>query len=148
MEPDLDMGIGATLRNAREQKGLSVDECADTTRIRRKYLDALEEEQYAALPEPAYARGFLRTYATMLGVDAARMVELYDQSATESAPSSGSLELRAREAPRPGGGGERRSNPRGRRMIWFAVGVLAVVALGYLAARGVAVEPAVPYFSR
>ncbi len=61
--------IGETLRAARERRGLSLSEASRLTRIAPRFLVALEEDDYAALPAPVYARGFLRSYAALLGLD-------------------------------------------------------------------------------
>jgi cytoskeleton protein RodZ len=63
-------GIGELLRSAREARGLSLDEIEAATRIRKRYLEALEAEAFDQLPGPAYAKGFVRTYATYLGLAA------------------------------------------------------------------------------
>lgn len=70
--------IGNTLRSARSRRGLELQDCEHETRIRARYLGALEDERFDILPEPAYARGFLRTYATFLGLDGRVLVEEYD----------------------------------------------------------------------
>jgi cytoskeletal protein RodZ len=69
--------LGETLRQARLDKSVSLADAARDTRIRRSYLEALEAEDYAALPPAVYTRGFLRTYAEYLGVNAQAMVDLY-----------------------------------------------------------------------
>lgn len=61
--------IGETLRAARERRGLSLSEASRLTRIAPRFLVALEEDDYGALPAPVYARGFLRSYATLLGLE-------------------------------------------------------------------------------
>jgi cytoskeleton protein RodZ len=63
------LDIGDTLREARTRSGLELDDAAVATRIRVKYLAALEDERFSALPEDVYARAFLRTYADYLGLD-------------------------------------------------------------------------------
>lgn len=63
------LDIGGTLREARTRSGLALDDAAAATRIRIKYLAALEDERFGALPEDVYARAFLRTYANFLGLD-------------------------------------------------------------------------------
>jgi cytoskeleton protein RodZ len=65
--------IGQELREARLALGLSVPDMAERLRIRRPYLEALEEGRVADLPAVAYAAGFLRTYATALGLPAEEM---------------------------------------------------------------------------
>ena len=62
------MDIGNTLRDARRRKDLGLPDCEAATRIRGRYLTALEDERFELLPEAAYARAFLRTYAEVAGV--------------------------------------------------------------------------------
>lgn len=78
--------LGETLRQARLDKGVSLADAARETRIRRSYLEALESEDVAALPPPVYTRGFLRSYAEYLGLNAQAMVDLY-QPTTRREPS-------------------------------------------------------------
>jgi transcriptional regulator with XRE-family HTH domain len=70
--------IGSSLREARERQKLELSEIERETRIRSKYLQALEEDRFDRLPAPAYAKGFLRTYADYLGLDAQRFVDEYN----------------------------------------------------------------------
>lgn len=70
--------LGDLLRNAREKKSLSLERVEADTRIRYKFLLALENEDYGALPAPAYVRGFLKTYAAYLGLDPQQVLALYD----------------------------------------------------------------------
>jgi len=81
--------MGELLREARHRRGISVDEAEVQTRIRKKYLVALEEEDYSQLPEPVYARGFLQIYAEFLGIDPEFAGKLYQPPA--SPPSSTSI---------------------------------------------------------
>jgi len=67
-------GIGAELRDARLGRGHSIEDCQRATRISRRYLEALEQEEFSALPAPVFARGFLRSYAQFLGLDSTVMV--------------------------------------------------------------------------
>ena len=77
--------LGETLRQARLDKGVSLADAARETRIRRGYLEALEAEDPAALPPAVYTRGFLRTYADYLGLNAQAMVDLYQPSVRRDA---------------------------------------------------------------
>lgn len=70
--------IGSSLREARERQKLELSRIERDTRIRPKFLQALEDEQFDRLPAPAYAKGFLRTYADYLGLDAQRFVDEYN----------------------------------------------------------------------
>ncbi len=61
-------GIGEILKTAREQQGISLDDVAEATKIRTKYLRALEEENFDTLPGDVYARGFATAYLKYLGI--------------------------------------------------------------------------------
>ena len=63
------LGIGASLREERIRRGLTLETVEQSTRIRRRYLEAVEDERWDELPAEAYAKGFLRTYATYLELD-------------------------------------------------------------------------------
>lgn len=62
--------LGETLRRARTAQGIRIEDAERVTRIPRKYLEALELENFGILPAPVYARGFLRSYAGFLGLEA------------------------------------------------------------------------------
>ncbi len=61
--------VGDRLRQAREAKGLTLAQAEEITKIRRRFLQALEEEDYGQLPGEVFVRGFLRNYAVVLGLD-------------------------------------------------------------------------------
>jgi hypothetical protein len=67
--------IGSTLRDERIRRGLGIDEIEAGTKIRAKYLMALEDERFEVLPGAAYARAFLRDYAEELGLDPQSMID-------------------------------------------------------------------------
>jgi cytoskeleton protein RodZ len=69
--------IGATLREARMRERIDVSEIEATTKIRAKYLRALENEEWDLLPGPTFVKSFLRTYADTLGLDGKALVEEY-----------------------------------------------------------------------
>ena len=69
--------IGATLRTARMSARIDVSEIEAQTKIRAKYLRALENEEWDLLPGPTFVRSFLRTYAQALGLDAKALVDEY-----------------------------------------------------------------------
>ena len=72
--------IGRRLREAREARGLTLEAVEEETKIRRKYIDAMESGREADLPGEAYLKGFLRTYGNYLGLDGAALVEVYKSS--------------------------------------------------------------------
>lgn len=61
--------LGESLRSARSAKGLTLEDAERVTRIPRKYLEALELENFSILPAPVYARGFLRSYSQYLSLN-------------------------------------------------------------------------------
>jgi cytoskeletal protein RodZ len=132
LRPEL-LGIGERLHNAREAKGLSLRAVADLTRIRAIYLQALEEERFDLLPGAVYARGFLRTYADALGLDADRLLDAYPGALEPPppAPIGTAAEIPIQPAA-----------PRSRLRIiatYVAVvlgaGLLAIGVIGYLQLR-------------
>jgi cytoskeleton protein RodZ len=70
-------GIGDTLREARMRQGLDISDVESKTKIRAKYLRALENEEFSMLPGSTFVRTFLRTYAEVLGLDPHRLVDEY-----------------------------------------------------------------------
>lgn len=72
--------IGELLRNARESKGIGLSKAEDDTKIRRKYLQALEDGKYDALPGRVYTKGFLRIYAKYLGLDEVEILKDFSHS--------------------------------------------------------------------
>jgi cytoskeletal protein RodZ len=69
--------IGATLREARMRQRIDISEVESETKIRAKYLRALENEEWDLLPGPTYVKSFLRTYAEALGLDGKLLIEEY-----------------------------------------------------------------------
>jgi hypothetical protein len=70
--------IGASLREARNRRGLSPADVQKGLRIRERYLTALEEERWELLPGDAYIKGFLRTYAEFLGLNGTLYIDEYN----------------------------------------------------------------------
>jgi cytoskeleton protein RodZ len=73
----VDTGIGATLREARNRRKIELSEAEATIKIRVRYLRAIEDEEWDALPGVAYTRGFIRTYGYYLGLDGERLADEY-----------------------------------------------------------------------
>src|SRR5512133_1761500 len=69
--------IGTTLREARMRARIDISEIEAETKIRAKYLRALENEEWDLLPGPTYVKSFLRTYADALGLDGKLLIEEY-----------------------------------------------------------------------
>ncbi len=72
--------IGDELRRAREARGLSLRDIQAETKIRLRYLEALEDGDFSVIPGEVYARGFLRSYAQQLGLNSEEIMDRYRQS--------------------------------------------------------------------
>jgi cytoskeletal protein RodZ len=112
--------LGEMLRSARESRGLDRARIERDTRIRERYLAALERGAYDELPGEVYARGFLRTYATYLGLDPDAMTALYR------------IETRRTADRRPTQGRERRLATPQPRGFALAPGAVAAAVLTVL----------------
>ena len=81
--------IGDTLREARMRQHLDIADVESRTKIRAKYLRALENEEFGMLPGPTFVKTFLRTYAEALGLDPQALVEEYRIPAPNPSPVDG-----------------------------------------------------------
>ncbi len=77
-------GIGAEFAATRRHAGLDVSHVAATLRIRQEHLTAIEEGRFADLPAPAYAMGFVRSYAEFLGMDAGAAIQAFKEETQSS----------------------------------------------------------------
>jgi len=89
--------LGRILSETRIARGLTLDEVERDTRIAKRYLEALEREEFDALPAPVYCRAFLRTYAQYLGLDGNEILRLYPEKGRE--PDMAPLPQVSRPAP-------------------------------------------------
>jgi cytoskeleton protein RodZ len=122
--------IGDQLRETRMRNRIDIADVEATTKIRAKYLRALENEEWDLLPGQTFVKTFLRTYAEYLGLDARNLVEEYRaryerSAASDPAPFGASL------------GGRRARQQRTSFAPWMAVliGVIVLVAVLYLYGR-------------
>jgi hypothetical protein len=120
------MAIGATLRDARRRYGLEVREVEEQTKIRARYIRALENEDWETLPAPAYVRGFLRTYGQLLGLDGEMLADefrrRYGDGPASGTPTSGPPDPLLTERRRP-------SAPRFSRGVWIGGILVGIVVL-------------------
>lgn len=117
--PELDPAwrAGRKLAEARRQRGWSVDEVAERIRVRREFLEALEDMNVKLLPGKAYALAFLRSYARELGIDEKAIV---DQFQDECALTRDGAQPQIRTPA---------SRPRKERPWAIAAGLVALAAL-------------------
>ena len=74
------ISLGQYLKNEREQKGLSIDEAALETNIAKKYIEALEKDEYGFFPAEMYVTGFLSSYIEMLELDKELVLSMYKRA--------------------------------------------------------------------
>jgi hypothetical protein len=120
--------IGNSLREARLRQNLELTDAELATKIRGKYLRALEEEQFDVLPAQTYIKGFLRTYAEWLGLDGQLYVDEYN-----SRYVTGEDELPYR--PRRGGATRVRRRSDSKAVVYALAGIAVVTALVIVAWR-------------
>src|SRR5687767_5216310 len=111
--------IGSILRETRIREKIDITRVEEATKIRAKYLRALENEEWSVLPGPSYIKSFLRTYAEFLGVDAHMLVEEY--RARFEQPEQ--LEVPAFARNRPLRGRVRPPGPPSRAGLFVALGI-------------------------
>jgi hypothetical protein len=115
--------IGNSLHEARVRQSVTLQAAEIGTKIRAKYLKALEEEQFDALPAQTYVKGFLRTYADFLGLDGQLYVDEYNSRFVVGEEDPRPLRPRRSQA-RP----ERRSAGFESRAVLITLAAIAVVA--------------------
>ncbi|HZP57778.1 MAG TPA: helix-turn-helix domain-containing protein [Dehalococcoidia bacterium] len=120
--------LGKTLSQARVARGLTLEDCERDTRISKRYLDALEREDWKIFPAPVYSRAFLRTYAQYLGLNPNDLMRMFHAQAEQEAPEFKPLP-EIRQAPATG------------NVNWLLAGaVLAFLAVAgiflYMSSRG------------
>jgi cytoskeletal protein RodZ len=116
--------IGNSLREARVRQGIDYPTAESGTRIRTRYLRAMEDEDFDLLPDPSYVRGFLRAYASYLGIDPALVLDEYESRYGVLAHAL-SPEGRRRAQRRA----ERGPRRREAQLLWLAIGGVAGVAV-------------------
>lgn len=121
--------VGEFFRQVRETKGLTIDEVASKTRIRSDFVKALEDSNFAKLPDQVFARGFVRSYARSLGLDEEDAIQRFAESAGAFYEKQGERErLRQRQLEEDR---RRRSN---RKAVGIAI-MAAVLTLIFLLSR-------------
>jgi cytoskeletal protein RodZ len=120
--------IGNSLREARLRQGLEFPRIEAETKIRGKYLRALEEEQFEVLPGDTYVKGFLRTYADYLGLDGQLYVDEHNSRFTTSEEIT----------PAPSTPRRRRARPVESNLVVVALaGIVAVTVLVVVGLAGI-----------
>ena len=114
--------VGVALREAREQMGLNLADVANRLKFAPRQIEALEQDDFARLPEIAFVRGFVRSYAKLLQLDPGPLLAALPQPPAQSGLPVASMEKEVRF---PDAYAMRRQN-----YIWLAAGLAVAVALG------------------
>lgn len=138
------MGVGQKLQDERLRQGLSLEEIEEETKIRKYYLEALEQENYDVLPPQVYATGFVRKYAKILGLNEDEYSREFKQQAYSREEQVEMAEITEPLAPT-----NKVVLPWGNIMAGIIFLVLAIwignYVVGYIADRSTQeVEPQVP----
>jgi len=118
--------FGERLRREREMRGITLEEISESTKIARRHLEALEDEDFNHLPGGIFNKGFVRAYARYLGIDEDQAVADYVAVMNEQPAPENQFPLDVREKPNPA------LNPkRSRFPLALALAVLVGVLIGY-----------------
>lgn len=85
-ESSLQQSVGAQLRRAREARGMTVEGVGAAIRLAARQVEAIEADAYAELMNPTYARGFIRNYAALIGLDPQALLAQLDQQQVRATP--------------------------------------------------------------
>ena len=122
-QPDVDVAsttVGARLREERERQGFSEKQVADRLHITMHYVRAIETDGYQKLPGIVFARGYIKNYALLLGLDKDELIAQFDAMVEERSPQS-------RTFIRPG----RRGKKQKQLLLWLLIALFAFLA-GFL----------------
>lgn len=127
--PSITPSAGALLEEAREAVGLSIDEVSHLLKLAPRQVQALEQQDFAALPPRTFVRGFVRNYARLLNIDAdVVLAALPPEGPQTLSPAASSVKLSTRDMPVLPPYGERTTPSRTWKWL-FAIAVLAIIAV-------------------
>ena len=113
--------LGKKLKEARESKGLSLREVEEATKIRKKYLQALENEKFEEIPGRTYAKGFLKNYANFLSLDTKELVGEFEELVYNSFKDKDYTPVRTASSAKP--------KDRESKLFKYGLIILAVLIL-------------------
>jgi transcriptional regulator with XRE-family HTH domain len=152
--------MGQQFKEAREKRGLTLSQIAAQTHIKMQHLEMMERDDFSKMPAPMYARGFIRMYASFLGLDSAPLIEEYaarqqipveEPSPKPVAPSRTERRVATREEappkpPKPAAPPRQKFDWRGWKKAWGSavhvlpklLAILAIVLVVFGVSRCVA----------
>ncbi|WP_181186209.1 helix-turn-helix domain-containing protein [Alkalicoccus urumqiensis] len=122
--------LGTRLQNARQEKGYSLDELQQATKIQRRYLEAIEAGDFSKMPGEFYSRAFVKSYAEAVGLDPNQLFEEHADELPKPKPSeTENLPPRTARSKPADGGARRRSG--GASLLPTALAIIFVIAIGF-----------------
>lgn len=140
-EPPREESVGETLARARQSLGLSVEDCAQQLKLSPRKIEAMEQDRFDELPAGTFARGMLRSYAKLLGVDAAALIARGGEQMKGRDTTASAVSLRP---PIPFSEPGKRGNALYVGLSIAALALVAWVAWGWQQERGAAKLSFVP----
>jgi len=128
----VDDGVGKKLHEARTRKKLSLQQIEEATKIRGRYLGAIENDEWDQLPGDTYARAFIRTYGRFVGLDGDRLAEEHRRRRGAARPGERlpRVDPRPRPVVKKRHRGRRRIPPKLVAVIVTALVLAALLAIG------------------
>ena len=96
--------LGQYLRREREMRGVSLADVSEETKVKRRFLEVIEAGEHGDLPSPIYVRGFLRSYAAFIGLEAGDVLQRYQEALDQQVEAERQAATPESEAPPPSTG--------------------------------------------
>jgi cytoskeleton protein RodZ len=122
--------FGLHLKHERELRGVSLEEIAESTRIHIRYLEALESNEFDDMPGEVFVKGYIRSYARVIGSDSEEMVNVYDEAVGKD---------RKKELEKVAGSSEKASSGNKKAAGYALLGIvlIALSVFGYNVVDGI-----------
>lgn len=123
--------LGALLRKAREERGLSLDDIQELTKIRKRYLEAIESGDHSVLPGSFYVRAFVKNYSEAVGLDPDEVLRLYQHEVPAPAVEQAADPIPVRKPRKVKSQGSDRLGKIGFSLVMWCFLILIVVLVWY-----------------
>lgn len=123
--------LGALLRKARNERDLSLDDIQELTKIRKRYLEAIESGDYSVLPGTFYVRGFVKNYSEAVGLDPDEVLRLYQHEVPAPAVETSTEPIPVRKPRKVKSNASERLGKIGFNVVMWCFLILIVVVIWY-----------------